>query len=496
MGVVKHQSLKSSILIYVGFAIGGINTLLLFPNFFTSAEFGLTRIMMDLGIILVPFCTFSTGTMVNRFYPYYASHLPKKDNDLAGWVLLASILGFLLFVAGTFIFKGLIIRKFGTNSPLFIDYFYLLYPFVLGMVLYSVFESYSWSRHETVMPNSLKEIGTRLFTMLLIGLYIAKLLTFTGFMWWFSLSYVLALFALLIYLRKKNLLDITFKLSKVTRRLFKRMVVYSLSIMGATICVLVAQNIDALIISSFKGLDQAAHLAIATYMATLIQVPQRSIAGIATPVMAQSWKDKNIAKIEEIYQKSALLQLVAALFIFLCIWLNIDNIYRIMPMEFAAAKYVVLMLGISKVIDMGTGVNQQLIGTSRYWRFELTSSIILAALSIPLNYFLIKKHGIIGSGYSSLISMFVFNTIRYFFIWKRFGLQPFSFNTLKALAIALLAYGLCLLIPSTGNVYADILIDSSVFAVLFGSGILVTKVSMDINSTFIILLNRLVKRKT
>ena len=495
MGVVKHQSIKSSILIYLGFAIGGINTVLLFPHFFTGDQFGLTRIFFDLGLILVPFCTFSTGTMMNRYYPYYSTHLPEKKNDLLTWVVLISFIGFGLFVLGTFLFKGLIVQKYSGKSPLFIDYFYLLYPGVFGLVMYTVFESYSWSRHQTVLSNSLKELGVRIFTTFLIVLYIFKLISFPVFMWFFSLSYCVALLVLIICLRQKDLLHFTFKISAVTRRFYKRMGIYSGTVMSATFFFIVAQNIDSLIISSFKGLDQAAYLSIATYMATLIQVPQRSIASIATPVMAQAWKDKDVDKIGEIYKKSAILQLVAALFIFLFIWLNIDDIYKLMPPEYAVGKYVVLYLGIAKVIDMGTGTNQQLLSTSRLWHFELISSTLLVAMSIPLNYFLIRKYGITGSGYALLTSMFIFNTIRYLFIWKRFGLQPFSLNTLKALVTGVVSYFLChYLLPDLGNLYINIFISGVCFTLLFVSGILWLRVSDDINSTLFTFIHKITKR--
>ncbi|SEW52407.1 oligosaccharide flippase family protein [Chitinophaga arvensicola] len=495
MGVVKHQSIKSSLLIYLGFAIGGINTVLLFPHFFTGDQFGLTRIFFDLGLIMVPFCTFSTGTMMNRYYPYYSTHLSEKKNDLLTWVFLISLLGFLLFVGGTFIFKGLIVRKYNTNSPLFIDYFYLLYPAVFGLVMYTVFESYSWSRHETVLSNSLKELGVRIFTTFLIVLYVFKWISFPVFMWLFSLSYFFALLVLLICLRRKNLLHFTFRISSVTRRMYKRMGVYSGTVMSATLFFVVAQNVDSLIISSFKGLNQAAYLSIATYMATLIQVPQRSIASIATPVMAQAWKDKDISKIDEIYKKSAILQLVAALFIFLFIWLNIDNIYKMMPAEYSVAKYVVFYLGVAKVIDMGTGANQQLLSTSRLWYFELVSSTLLVAMSIPLNYFLIREYGITGSGYALLISMFTFNTIRYIFIWIRFGLQPFSLNTLKAIGISAVVYFAChYALPDLGNLYINILLSGICFTLLFVSGILILRVSEDINSTFFSVLRKITAR--
>ncbi|SEB09598.1 Membrane protein involved in the export of O-antigen and teichoic acid [Chitinophaga terrae (ex Kim and Jung 2007)] len=489
MGVVKYQSIRSSILIYLGFAIGAVN-MFVFPHFFSGDQFGLTRMLGDIGVIMVPFCTFSTGPMLNKFFPYYAGHLPEKKNDLLAWVFLISVIGFLLFVAGTFIFKGLIIKAYIEKSKLFIDYFYLLYPYVFGMVMYAVFENYSWSRHQSVVSNSIKELGIRIMTSVLLVLYILKWISFDVFMWAFSLLYIAGVIALIIYLQRKHLFFLNFSISSVTRRFGKRMATFSLSIMFASVFIIVANNIDGIFISSLKGLDQAGYLMIATYMGMMIQVPQRSIASIATPVMAQAWKDKNMEKIDEIYKKSSILQLIVGLFILLVIWLNIDNIYHFMPPAYASAKYVVLYLGIAKVIDMGTGANQQLLSTSRLWRFELTSAMVLVCMSIPLNYFLIREYGAVGSGYSNLISMFTFNTIRYIFIWKRFGLQPFSFNTLKAILIGLAAYFLCRLLPEINNVFVSIFVKGSCFTVLYASGIMLFRVSDDVYYTSLSILNK------
>ena len=483
MGVVKHQSLRSSVLIYLGFAVGALNTLLLFPIFVGSEQFGLTRIITEVGVMLVPFCTFSTGLMVNRFYPYYAYHLQEKKNDLMGWVLITTCIGLALFVVGSLLFKGLIIRKYDTNSHLLIEYFYFLYPFVFGIVLFSVFESYSWSRHETVVPNFLKELVIRLMTTAIIGLYALKLISFITFMWLFSILYFIALLLLVLYLWRKNLLYFTLKVSNVTSRLYKRMTVYALSLTSATIFNLLSQNIGSLIIASISGLEEAAYMTIAYYMAMLIQVPQRSISAIATPILAQSWKDKNMAKIDEIYKKSSILQLVASLFIFWEIWLNITDIYRIMPAGYDTARELVFYMGIARIIDMGTGVNQQLLSTSRFWRFDLTSATVLVILSIPLNYFLIKEFGMVGAGYSLMLSQLVFNGIRLIFIKKRFGLQPFSINTLKAVVISIVVYYLSVLVPAGSNPFIGIIIHGTFYLILFGAAIWLLKVSEDINNT-------------
>lgn len=89
----------------------------------------------------------------------------------------------------------------------------------------------------------------------------------------------------------------------------------------------------------------------------------------------------------------------------------------------------------------------------------------------------------VGSGYSLMISQFVFNGIRLLFIRKRFGLQPFSINTLKALAASVAIYYVCRLLPSTGHPFISIVIHGLLYLVLFGGAILLMQVSEDINHT-------------
>jgi hypothetical protein len=57
MTTIRKQSIYSSIFIYIGFAIGAFNVLYLFPKYFTKEEFGLTRILVDIALILSTLCT-------------------------------------------------------------------------------------------------------------------------------------------------------------------------------------------------------------------------------------------------------------------------------------------------------------------------------------------------------------------------------------------------------------------------------------------------------
>lgn len=495
MGVIKQQSINSTLLIYLGFAVGGINIVFLFPHVFSKEQFALTRLLPEIAMIMVPICTLSSVPTISRFFPYYSSHLKNKDNDMLTWALMATLIGFTLFVAGTFFFKSMIVGAYIEKSRLFIEYFYLLYPNVFLFAVFAVFESYSGSRHLSVFPNFLKELVLRLLTTVLIAAYYFKWINLDTFLWLFSLLYGVLLVALMVYLYQHHFLHFTFKVSKVTRRLSRRMATYSFSLLGAILFSLLAKNIAPLILASTGGLEKVAYFTIVTYVSTLILIPQRSMSAIGLPVLAQAWKERDMEKIDEVYTKSSLLQLIYGLFIFLIIWLNIDNFFKLLPPGYSQGKYVVLYLCLARVIDMGTGLNSQVLATSRFWRYDLYSSIVLLALSFPLNFFLIKTLGMIGSGYAELISIFVFNLIRYLFLLMKFDLQPFTVNTVKAIVVGLVAYFGTMWIPFMIHPFIDIAVRSALFAVIFASLILVFRVSEDINSTVYTTWNKLRGRR-
>src|ERR1035437_2777912 len=88
---------------------------------------------------------------------------------------------------------------------------------------------------------------------------------------------------------------------------------------------------------------------------------------------------------------------------------------------------VVLIIGIAKGIELGTGLNGQIIGTSNYWRFDFYTNAFYTIFSIPLNFILIKHYGLTGLACSNLLAQVLYNTIRYVFLWKKFDLQPYNY---------------------------------------------------------------------
>jgi len=160
-------------------------------------------------------------------------------------------------------------------------------------------------------------------------------------------------------------------------------------IFGGTLIASVAATIDSFIIAKFMGLTVVAVYGLSQYAANLVQVPQRSIQSISAGVLSRAWKDKNMGEIERIYQRSCINLLLIALFIFGNLWLNVYQGIQVLHIqkEYEGGMGVIFILGMVRIIDAGTGLNNMVINTSTYWKFDFYSGVILLALRLPLTYF-------------------------------------------------------------------------------------------------------------
>lgn len=484
MGQIRKQAIYSSIVIYLGFFFGFINTWFFIrsgEHTFTPDQYGLTRLFFDVGQLMFSFASFGVSAVLYKFFPYYQDNLEKKKIDLYAWVLLLPILGFLLVIAAGYFFEPLIVRKYSARSPLFVDYYNWIYFFGAGFLLFSVFEAISWSKKSTVFPNFLKETGLRLLTLVLILFFYFQLISFDGFIKLFSFQYLVIALILFFVLKWKMEIPFTLKQSRVTQKFKKKMFTLGSLVYGGTIIVMLSQVADSIIIASLNGTYDTGVYNFSAYIANLVQVPQRSIIAIALPVLSQAWKDKNMKEIDRVYKRTSINLLLIGLFILGGIWLNIEDAYEVFDIQeaYKSGMYIILVLGLTRLIDAGTGVNGEIIGTSTQWRFEFFSRILLIVLFIPLNYILINKYGLMGAAYGNLIAFTVYNTVRIIFLKWKFNLQPFSKQTLLSLIMAVAIYFICYYLFNSLDGLAGIIARSSGFAVLFITAVYFLKLTPD-----------------
>ena len=485
MSTIRRQSIISSVLIYIGFVFGAINTYLFTrQGIFTPEQYGLTRAIIITANFFYGFSSFGLLSVIYKFFPYYRDNLKDEDNDLLGICLLTGLIGFILTTLAGFVFEPLVIRKFSAKSPMLVRYYFWVFPFLFFYLFFSLLEAYAWSLKKTILSNFLKEAGFRLSTTLLIILFVVGIINFDLFIKLFSFLYAISFLVLLGYLVSIKKFHVTLNRSRVTRRFGRKMITLASFVYVGNAIVIAAQSVDSFSIMSFvpEGLKMLGVFDLSTYICSIISVPQRSVVSISIGYLSDAWKNKDMKSIQRIYVRSSLNLLMISLFIFFLIWLNYERAVTTLQLNpiYLAGKWVVFFLGIKYIIDMGTGVNSQIIATSTFWRFEFFCGILLLSLAVPLNIILVKRFGIVGAAYSNVIAFSIYNIIRLLFLWIKFNLMPFNKNTFFILLHAAVCYLVCYYLFRNMQGWSGIIYSSLVFVLLYGISALYFKFSPDI----------------
>jgi O-antigen/teichoic acid export membrane protein len=486
MSTVRRQSIISSVVIYFGFALGLFNTYLFTrQGGFTEAQYGLTGIFIAVANIMFAISSLGMTGFISKFFPYYESNLKKEKNDMLAWSLLLPALGFALVIIAGIAFKSILIDRIFANSPELPKYYYWMFPFGFGMTIFMILETYAWQKRKAVLSNFTREVLFRFFTTTLILFTLWGVIkSFDVFIKLYSFLYILLAVVVLLYFVLNKNAYFVFKISNVTKKYFNKIVTLCSFVWGGSLVFIIANVFDTIVIAAVlpNGVAIAGIFTFAQNISSLIQAPQRAIVSASMGPLSQAWKEKNLHKINTIYHRSSINQLMFSVVMFALIWMNFDHaVYSFnLKTSFLQAKPVFLFIGLMRILDMGTGVSSQIISTSINWRFEFFTGLLLLALAMPLNYFLTQRLGIIGPPISNLIAFTIYNALRYYFLLKKYKMQPFTMKTLYAVLLALFGYYITALLFQDLNGIGWIVVRSVVFITIYATGALLIKLSPDI----------------
>ena len=496
MGIILRQSFKGTIVSYIGVLIGVLNVLWFFPKFLLPEQIGLLRLLQDIPLLLGSFIQLGASNVADRFYPYFKTK-DGTDHGFFFLLIIYPLFGFLLFVLLFFVFYDYWISLYYESSPLLAQNFLYILPLAFFVLYISIFEAYARVNQRIVVPGIFREVVVRVLISLIIILYFLNIFSWKSFLLFFVLIYGLSLLFLLLYIRQLKKLNLKTDFKFLTKDLVKHIFSFVFYIIPGTAGSLVASKIDTLMLGAQEGLANTGIYSIAFFIGAVVEMPKRALSQISIPILSQSWKNNDLKTIDTIYKKSSINQLIVGFLLFLCIWVNIDDLFMLIPHNeiYRSGKYVVLFVGISKLFDMATGVNSEIILSSRYYRFNLIAMLLLSVTTVVANYILIPVYNITGAAISLALTIFLFNLIKFIFIWMVMKMQPFGRKTLYVLIISLIAYLGVFWIPSlSGNIYGHlgmITIRCTLIIILILCPVFYYKISEDFNNFIIALLKRI-----
>ena len=457
MGKIVKQSLLSTFSSYIGVVIGYVNMLWLLPYAFSPEEIGIFKTIQDMGLLLVPFAQLGLGHGITRFYP----QIKENQFSFFSFTLFLSLIGFGVVMLVFLVFKGQIIEAYASNSPEIINFLGVVLFIALFAVLNSILDAFTRSFIKIAVPTFFREVVLRLLVTLLVGSYLLQWLNFDQLMWGLAGIYLITLLGMILYMVKIKIFVLDFNWVIFPLSLKKDYIKYSLITLLGTAGSILIMKIDSLMVSSMIGLEANAIYVIGFSIAVVIEMPRRAISQVVMPIIAEKFAMDLPDEINLLYKKVAVNQLLMCLLIFLAIWINIDNLYHFVPNKsiYETGKWVVLLIGLGKLSDVLFSVNGEIIVFSRFYIFNITSTLLMSVLVIILNLLMIPIWGIEGAALSSLLSMFFYNLIKYLYVKKRLGFDPFTWDIAKIIFVGALVYGLnYYFIPTFSPVLLDIAI--------------------------------------
>ena len=475
MGIVASQSFKNIISTYLGFLIGAINTLFLYTKFLSDDYYGMVGYMLSLAYVIMPLMAFGAHNTLVKFYTTFKTR--ESLNGFLTLMLLMPIAVIIPIVLLTYFGYGFIGDLLSNKNPIIKQYLWHTVVIAISLAYFELFFSWAKVQMQTVFGNFMKEVFHRVGTMLLLFAFHFEYIDLEQFMSGLTIIYFVRMLIMKVYAFTLKFPKLTFKKINDLSRILK----YSGLIIIAGAIATSLLDVDKVMLGHYIPIKEIAYYNVAIFITAVIAVPQRAMHQLLMPMTAKFLNEHDYDALEDLYKKSSLNLFIVGGFIFLLIVLNINQLYLIIPEEFNVGLYVVFMISVVKLYDSLLGSNNAILFNSDYYRMVLVLGVVLVIVMVAFNILFIPILGINGAGLATFLAVFLYNSIKLYFVHTKFKISPFSPKTLQ---IGLFIAGFAVLFYFWDFPFHPILniaLKSILIAVLYGFIVFKFKFSDDIS---------------
>jgi O-antigen/teichoic acid export membrane protein len=429
MGIVINQSAKNIVVTYIGFGIGAINALFLYTSFLGKTNYGIVAFLLSAGNIMMPIMAFGVHSTLIRFYSKYQNTVEREK--FMSFMLFMPLILIIPISVLAFFGYDLIISLLPKKNELAEPYLWLIPIIGLLMGYFEIFYAWVKVHMKSVFGNFISEVFVRIITTGLLFLVYWQTIDTTTFIYGITIAYgfqTLAMMAYAFYLKKPKF---QLTLPENSKEIFN----YSFFIILSGSVAVFLLDLDKIMILYYIGPEQVAVYSVGIFIATVIAAPSRAMLQIIYPITAKLMSDNKMQELDILYKKSAINLQVFGGLILVGIFLNINQMYLVIPDDYSGGLMAVFLIGLAKFYDVILGNNNAILLNTKYYRMVLLFGVLLVVMMIGLNILLIPLYGITGSALATLISVIFYNTIKLLFIVKKMDLYPFGPTTAKSFGI-------------------------------------------------------------
>ena len=217
MGIVIKQSIKNTIITFIGFGIGAVNVLYMYPVFLGKEYLGLTNYILSAANILYPILSFGIQNTLIKFF----NENNKTEEDLSRYftyMLLLPLFVIIPFFCLFFYFYENIALYESNKNIIVYDFVWEIPLLALFMGYFEIFYAWLRAHMKSVFGSFVKEVFVRvLVTISLFAVYF-NYITLTEFVHSLVLIYGISLLVIIYYANKTKRIQLNKKLPKKTSK--------------------------------------------------------------------------------------------------------------------------------------------------------------------------------------------------------------------------------------------------------------------------------------
>jgi O-antigen/teichoic acid export membrane protein len=481
MGIIQRQSIKGLAIYIIGAGIHVFTMIYFLPNFISEADFGVFRVCFSLiaifgsiGILGIP------ALVIKSQQEFKSNH--KILGSFNFVTFLIAFAGCVICFLALYASKNAIYAWKGTSSPYLLNYFYTIPIGVFFSILLFYFDAYSVSTFRLTAPSIVKEIIIKLLILIDAILLSYNYITPNTFFLIFAFSYGIGFLILFIYdyairdyrwsMNLEILKNVHFR-----HQFYPTFFIFIIGALGALML-----NINEPFVYGLLGAQQTSIQSIAITLSSMLTIPYKPLSNILFPFMHDAWQKKDTEKLNKISLDSSKYLFAIGIFLFLLLWSNINNIFKIIPNQASELYWPLFIFCVGRLLDYTTGTSTELLYTAPSYRKMIPIMISVFLFSLICYWLLIPKFRIIGAAITFSSMLTLFNILKYYHLNKNYNLQFFSWSMIKIFAIGMAVYLLQSIISSvSSNWLVDAIFRSVVVCVLFLGSVFLLKIFPEIN---------------
>lgn len=480
MSVVARQGFKYSIIGYIGFLLGTVSAIFIFPNDFEF--YGKLRYILPTAEMLVPFVVLGISYSNVKFF-HTVERDGKKQNMLS-LSLLTVFINFLIFTVVFFILPYFY-PKFKHSEAWKIKE--MILPLILILSFCAVFNKYTSNYKRIVVSNIFDNLFPKianlgafcLFFFALSQNITAATSQKIAFAFFFGIFFLMLL-GYIYYTNKLEKIKLDFNTDYFKKNNFwKEFFNYSFFGFLGTFGNYLA--INSFMIGEFMGMEEVGIYSVLYALISLISIPQLGLFNISAPIINKTLADGDMVELDRFHKKTSLTLYFLGAVLFSCIMVGFPYLTQFMPKNGTMLREyepVVWIWGSAVLIDLATGFNGNIISLSKYYRFNILVMLLLAGLTVGLNYYFIKNTDLklIGIALSTAISLTIYNVVKIVFNYIVFKVSPLSIEMIFVSIICTLAITVAIVLPNFNSNLLNLVYKPAVVLILIYIGNYFTKI--------------------